>query len=187
MNNRQSLKKWQLFLLSFRDAFRVLTANDPLRMAGATAFFTTFALPAMMVIILQLLRFFSTPRHISHQIFQQMEQIVGPEATREVIHTQKAFRSIAQNWLIAIAGFVFLLFVATTLLKVMTSSVNQLWKVRPATSGKFRQVMLSRLRGVLVILFTALLFMIGILADSVQAYLGKYIAEYQPGLVLCVT
>ncbi len=180
--NRQHLKRWQIFLLSFKDAFKEFNANDPLRMAGATAFFTTFALPAILVIIIQLLRLIFEPRNISRQLFDQLREIIGPEATAEVVKTLRAFRSIAENWLIAIAGFLFLLFVATTLFKVIKSSMNQLWSIRIAKRQTFGQIMMSRLRGVLVILLTAVLFMLGILADSIQAYLGQYIGKYLPSI-----
>lgn len=182
VRNRKHLRRWQVFLWSFKDAFTELQANDPLRMAGATAFFTTFALPAILVIILQALRLLFEPRVISRQLFDQMIEIIGPEVTHEVIETLKAFRGLAQNWMIAIAGFVFLLFVATTLLKVMTSSVNQLWRVRPIAVGNFRHIMLSRLRGVALILCTGILFVVGILADSVQGFTGKYVARFAPEL-----
>lgn len=181
--SRQHLKRWQIFLLSFKDAFREFNANDPLRMAGATAFFTTFALPAILVIIIQLLRLIFEPRNISRQLFDQMTEIVGPEATGEVVKTLRAFRGIAENWLIAIAGFVFLLFVATTLFKVIKGSMNQLWSIRPARRQTFGQIMRSRMRGVLVILLTAVLFVLGIVADSVQAYLGQYIGKYLPSIL----
>lgn len=181
-NKREHLKRWQVFLLSFRDAFKELNANDPLRMAGATAFFTTFALPAILIIIIQLLRLIFEPRNISRQLFDQLGQIIGPEATEEVIKTLRAFRGIAENWLVAIGGFIFLLFVATTLFKVIKGSMNQLWSIRSIKRQTFSQIMLSRLRGVLVILLTAVLFMVGLLADSLQAYLGKYIGKYVPAV-----
>ena len=40
------------------DALKELLKNDPLRMAGATAFFTTFALPPILVILIQSLGLF---------------------------------------------------------------------------------------------------------------------------------
>lgn len=179
---REHLKRWQVFLLSFKDAFKELNANDPLRMAGATAFFTTFALPAILVIIIQTLRLIFEPRNISRQLFAQLGEIIGPEATAEVIKTLRAFRGIAENWLVAIGGFIFLLFVATTLFKVIKGSMNQLWSIRINKRQTFGQVMRSRLRGVLVILLTAVLFIAGILADSVQAFLGQYIDRYIPAV-----
>ncbi len=180
-NTRQE-KRWKVFVYSFRDAFNALQANDPLRMAGATAFFTTFALPAILVIIIQTLRLIFEPRIISRQLFGELREVIGPEATHEVVETLQAFRGIAQNWLIAGVGFVFLLFVATTLLKVMTSSVNQLWSLRPVVRGNFKQIMVSRLKGVALILCTGVLFVIGIVGDSAQAFIGEYLTRYWPNV-----
>ncbi len=178
-NTRQE-KRWKVFVYSFRDAFNVLQANDPLRMAGATAFFTTFALPAILIIIIQALRLLFEPRIISRQLFNELREVIGPEVTHEIVETLQAFRGIAQNWLIAGVGFVFLLFVATTLLKVMTSSVNQLWSLRPVVRGNFKQIMVSRLKGVVLILCTGVLFVIGIVGDSAQAFIGKHLTRYWP-------
>lgn len=183
-SKREHLKRWQIFFLSFKDAFKELSANDPLRMAGATAFFTTFALPAILVIIIQMLRLIFEPRVISRQLFDELRAIIGDETTEDVIHTLRAFRGLAQSWLITIGGFIFLLFVATTLLKVMKGSVNQIWRLRPIANSNFKLIMLSRLKGVLVILFTAVLFVIGILADAAQAFLGHYIEKGLPELMI---
>lgn len=179
--SRQDKRFWT-FVYSFREAFNVLQANDPLRMAGATAFFTTFALPAILIIIIQALRLLFEPRIISRQLFGELKEVIGPEATNEVVETLQAFRGIAQNWLIAGIGFVFLLFVATTLLKVMTSSVNQLWSIRPVARGNFRIIMVSRLKGVVLILATGVLFVLGIVGDSASAFIGEYLLRYWPNV-----
>lgn len=172
-----------LFLRSLREAFRVLSSTNPLRLAGSTAFFTTFALPAILIIILQVLRLILIPREISRQLFTQIEQLVGKETTDNLIGTLRAFRGIAVNWLIAIAGFIFLVFVATTLFKVIRDSLNELWKLRAIHSRSFKSIMRARLRGVLVILCTGFLFIVGILFDGAQAFLGKYIEQAIPDVI----
>jgi len=42
-------------LLLLRRAARELVANDPLRLGAATAFFTTFALPPILIILIQVM------------------------------------------------------------------------------------------------------------------------------------
>lgn len=172
-----------LFLRSLKTAFKALSATDPLRLAGATAFFTTFALPAILIIILQALRLVFIPRKISRQLFTQLESLVGAETTQDLINTLKAFRSIAENWLVAIGGFIFLLFVATTLFKVIKDSLNQVWAIRSVRKRSFKSIMRSRMRGVLVILFTGFVFILGLFFEAAMAYLGKYIEQLVPDLV----
>lgn len=181
--NSHSPSRPLLFLRSLKTAFKALSATDPLRLAGATAFFTTFALPAILIIILQALRLVFIPRNISRQLFTQLESLVGVETTQDLINTLKAFRSIAENWLIAIGGFIFLLFVATTLFKVIKDSLNQVWAIRSVRKRSFKSIMRSRMRGVLVILFTGFVFILGLFFEATLAYLGKYIEQLVPDLV----
>lgn len=176
------LPRWQLFLLSFKDAYKELQANDPLRMAGATAFFTTFALPAILIIIIQLLRIIFRIQHPGKRLMVQLEGMFGVETTEAILQTLRAFRSIAQNWIIAICGFIFLLFVATTLFKIIKGSLNELWKVRAIHKENFGQIMLSRLKAVLVIIFAGILFIIDLVAEAARIFLGKYVTLYVPAL-----
>ena len=58
-----------------RDSMSELLRNDPLRMAGATAFFTTFALPPILVILIQVLKLVIDPETVRTQLFQNLSGI----------------------------------------------------------------------------------------------------------------
>ena len=49
--------------------YLVFKRNDPLRLAGATAFFTTFALPPILIILIQLFGLILNPAEVSTKIF----------------------------------------------------------------------------------------------------------------------
>ena len=163
-------------------AFKLLLKNDPMRLAGATAFFTTFALPPILLILIQLLGLLFNRRSVSRQMFNRLDDIVGKESVHEIVGTLRAFRGLAVNWPIAIVGFIFLVFVATTLFKVIQSSFNQLWMIRRKGKQSFKMLLGMRLKSFLVILFTGLLFMTSLLADSLQLLFGKYVTEMLPGI-----
>jgi membrane protein len=166
-----------------KNSLTELLKNDPLRMAGATAFFTTFALPPILVILIQVLKIFvSSKTNIRRELFKSLSEIVGPEAVRQVAAVLQSMRKLAQNWYITIGGFIFLLFVATTLFKIIKNSVNQVWKIRPHQKLGFVKNMRNRVQAVLVILIAGLLFMIGILGESLQAFLGRFVFEISPFL-----
>ena len=167
-----------------RCSFTELSKNDPLRMAGATAFFTTFALPPILLMIIQALGLIYEPRTIGRQLFQNLREIIGPEGVRQIINTLIAFRDLAQNWWITIGGFIFLVFVATTLFKVIKSSLNQVWKVRAFGKRRLKDVIRSRSYAILVIMLAGVLFAIGLALEGAQAFLGKYISGFSPALAL---
>lgn len=170
------------FAALLRESLIELLKNDPLRMAGATAFFTTFALPPILVIIIQFLKLILDPDKVRSKLFNSLENIIGQETVDQLVDVLIAIRKLASNWWIIVGGFIFLLFVATTLFKVIKSSINQVWKIRPVHKVDFAKTMNSRLQSVAVILIAGLLFVIGLLAEGVQAFLGKYIFEVSPAL-----
>jgi membrane protein len=169
-----------VFCKLLRESLLELLKNDPLRMAGATAFFTTFALPPILVIIIQSLKLILDPKKVRSQLFQSLESLVGREAVEQLVEVLKALRKLADSWWIIIGGFIFLLFVATTLFKVIKSSINQIWKIRPVQRPGLARTVSSRLQSIAVILIAGLLFMIGLLAEGFQAFIGKYIFEISP-------
>lgn len=165
-----------------RDAFKELNKNDPLQMAGATAFFTTFALPPILIIIIQVLGLVFNPEKISQQLFEKLSDVIGPSSVHQIIETLTAFRKLAYNWFVTITGFIFLAFVATTLFKVIKGSLNQVWRIKRSGKSSLWFNLRTRFQSVLVILVAAILFVIGLLTAAVQAFLGKYIFLLSPEL-----
>jgi membrane protein len=165
-----------------KSTFTELSKNDPLRMAGATAFFTTFALPPILVILIQVFKLFLGPMEIRRSLFETLAGIVGNEAVAQIRSILSAFRNLASNWYAIIGGFIFLLFVATTLFKIIKGSINQIWKIRILERQRIGSKLKERLQAVLVILFAGILFVIGLLVEGSQAFLGNYLQELMPSL-----
>jgi membrane protein len=140
--------------------------NDPLRMAGATAFFTVFALPAVLIILIQVFGLFLSPRFMTRQLIQNLGELVGRNTAVELHKTLFNVRHLFSNWLEATLGFLFLIFVATTLLKVIKDSLNQLWNMRMTGHPGIKFRLLNRAKSFLVILIAGLLFLIVLLVEG---------------------
>lgn len=165
------------FMQVLRTAVLLLRSNEPLRMAAATAFFTTFALPAILVILIQAFRLFVDPRTLSNHLFAHLSLIVGTDSVAQIRGTLRGFRKLASNWFIAIGGFIFLMFVATTLFKVIRDSLNQLWSIKVHDNSGVRFGLRSRLISIAVIMLAGLLFLVGLMAEAMQALLLGYVHE----------
>ena len=178
----QNKIKYFVFLIAelLPKALRELLKNDPLRMAGATAFFTTFALPPILVILIQFLKIIFGTRGIRRELLDSLSDILGPESVRQLAEVLRAFRKLAQNGYATAAGFIFLVFVATTLFSVIKRSLNQVWKISPQAGKGFLKGLRNRFLSVLVIITAGLLFVFGLLTETLQAFIGKYIFEISP-------
>lgn len=176
------LKGWinQLFRL-LQAGYAELMANDPLRMAAATAFFTTFALPPILIIVVQVFRLLFKMENLSDQFFERIGGVLGAESSANIKTTFAGFLSKAQNWWITIFGFVFLVFVATTLFKVIRDSLNQLWDIQPDLQKKVRMGLEKRAVGLLVIILGGILFIATTTLEGIGVLTGNYLDEILPG------
>lgn len=176
--NQKKQNAITLFSL-LQHALKELSAHDPLRLAAATAFFTTFALPPILIIVVQVFGLLFNMENLSEQFFEHIAGIVGSESSGTIKRTFLGFKSKAQNWWITIGGFVFLMFVATTLFKVIKDSLNQLWDVK-LKHANLKSKLEKRGVSMLVILLAGLLFFAGTMADGLQGTLGEYIKDVAP-------
>ncbi|WP_315817418.1 YihY/virulence factor BrkB family protein [Paraflavitalea speifideaquila] len=135
-------------------------------MAAATAFFTTFALPAILIILIQIFGLIMGRRAIGHQLFTGLTDILGPNAVEEMRATLRNVRLLTQSWYIAAAVFIFLLFVATTLFKVIRDSLNQLWEIRVKEGVGIKFQLRQRGRSFVVILLAGILFLAVLLVEG---------------------
>ncbi len=163
-------------------AVKLFVKNDPLRMAGATAFFTMFALPPILIILVQVFSLFINPQTIRQELFSGLSEIFGKEAVRLIITVIKAFNNLTYNWAATIIGFLFLTFVATTLFKVIKSSLNQIWDLPVRQHQKAITTIGSRLQSLVVILSTGLLFSLAVFIEALQAFIGNYFFKILPSV-----
>lgn len=152
-------------------AYREFKKNEPLRMAAATAFFTTFALPAILIILIQIFGLIMGRRTIGHQLFTGLTDILGPNAVEEMRATLRNVRLLTQSWYIAAGVFIFLLFVATTLFKVIRDSLNQLWDIRVKDGVGIKFQLRQRGRSFMAILLAGILFLAVLLAEGMISLL----------------
>jgi membrane protein len=149
-----------------RDAFRLFRQNDPLRMAAATSFFVSFALPAILFILIVIFGTIGDPRTVRHDLFQQLSVGLDKNISLQVRDIVRNLRGLPLNPGMRIGGFVFLLFVATTLFEVIKNSINQLWKIRLKQGKGIGFILLNRIRSVCIILIAGILFSIVLLEDA---------------------
>lgn len=161
--------------------YLVFKRNDPLRLAGATAFFTTFALPPIFIILIQLFGLLFSPAEVSNKLFSQVQSLLGKEGTEQIHNILMGFQQLAHNWFITIGGFLFLIFVATTLFSVVSNSLNQLWNIKLETKPGITFRLTLRIKSIAVIVFTGLLLLAQLLASALQALLAGYLDDIWSG------
>ncbi len=172
----RDLSFWSLMSNSFRE----MKKNDFLRMAAATAFFTTFALPPILIILFQLFGLFLNLRFVGSEMKEILEETLGKSSASQINQTIRQFGTLARNWYITTGGFLFLVFVATTLFSVIKDSLNEIWNIRVKDKPGILFRLGLRARSLGIILVAGLLFLAGIFLDGFELLSGNYLEKLWP-------
>ncbi len=182
MIEKKSLRnELSLLISSLRDAITLFRKNDPLRMAGATAFFTTFALPPIIFILAQLFGLFIDRRTIGRGLLQRISNTLGKDGAGQVRQVIRSIRGFSDNWYIIVFGFLFLVFVATTLFAIIKNSLNQIWQIGVKEHPGLLFSLSMRMRSFAVIMLIGILFFADLLFDSLGAIARNYVDEIWKG------
>ncbi len=162
-------KSWKILKSSFKN----LEQNDALRIAASTAFFGTFAIPAILVVILQIFGIFLNRRQFGLRIIEKLTQIIGENSAVEIKHILINLMGIGENWFFTSLMLIFLIFVSTTLFVIIRNSINQLWSIRINKELGFTFNIKQRLKSLAIISSGGFLLIIAFVIEGIRLFFEK--------------
>ncbi|EDM38746.1 probable ribonuclease [Pedobacter sp. BAL39] len=178
--DKSIISKIKLFFIRFGAAFKLFQHNDPLRLAGATAFFANFAIPPILIILIRLFGYFVDRKLLANRLFERLADLLDDSSTSQIRQTLMNIRAVDHQWYATLLSFVFFIFVATTLFNVIKNSMDQIWSIAKKPHQGFFFTLKLRARSFIIILLAGILFFVGLLTDSVQAFIGIYLNNAAP-------
>lgn len=177
------VKKILGYIAIFKDAYERFKSNKPLRMASSTAYFTIFALPPILIILINLLGVFLNERIVSGELFGELKESFGEAGTAQL---ETIFNNLQQregNWLFTVGGIILLFFISTTLFIIVQGYIDELWDIKPKKSSKKEELTLrlkQRIISLGIIIFSGLLVLSSLVSDTLLYVLGRYLAKTIP-------
>lgn len=165
-----------------RESFRTLRKNEPLILASATSFFATFSLSPIIVIVVNVLGLYFRNEQIRTQLIGKLEGMFGPETSRYIEGIVKNVSQTKLDWTLAIFGFIFLLFVATTMLKVVKQAIHKIWQIKRKHVSRLRYNFAERSIAIAILVGTGIVAAISAFADTSLVLLNNYLNEQLPTL-----
>jgi membrane protein len=89
----------------------------------------------------------------------------------------RSIRGFSDRWYVIVLGFLFLVFVATTLFSEIKKSLDQLWKISVKEHPGLLFVLSARAKSFAVILLAGILFFADIFLESLEVIAGNYVDE----------
>lgn len=163
-----------------KQAFLHFNTNNPVGMAGTTAFFTIFSIAPMLIIIISVFGFFANDVAIRVKLFNELNDLVGKESSHLLQAAINNYQIIEKSGIGAIIGVVTFLFSATTLFSIIQNSINYIWRIRVKSKIKLNmlKIMRDRLFSFGMILSLGLVLLISLLIEASVSLLRDYLSQY---------
>ncbi|MRS62093.1 YihY/virulence factor BrkB family protein [Larkinella terrae] len=148
-------------------------------MAAATAFFTFFALPPIVIILSQLSDelFSGQGQRVNMQLIHKLAEVFGERSARQLQDISRHLQQPPPSTWLTVFRIFLLLLASTTLFSIIKNSLNQLWRVKPVKNRRIWYLLLDRVVALGVIVYSGFLVFISLFIQeavgSVQANLFK--------------
>lgn len=154
------------------------------RLAAALAYYTIFALPPLLILILTLVSVIWDPQTIERSIEGQFSAMVGADAAQQ-IHAilQNANRPGAGGPIATILSVAALIFGATGAFVQLQDALNRAWEVEPdPEQGGIKNFLLKRVFTFGMILGVGFLLLVSLALSAALSTFGEMLAGMVPGL-----
>jgi membrane protein len=151
------------------------------RLAAALAYYTVFSLAPLLVIVIAVAGLVYGSDEARSQLVGQLEQHIGPRAS-DLIETMIQQTSDTGSGVIAtVIGVATLLIGATTIFVQLQGALNEIWGVAGDRSRGLTSLLMTRLRGLGMVLVLGLLLLVSFLLQAVLNVVMSNFAGVLPG------
>ncbi len=163
-----------------RRAVRQFRSDDPIRLAGTTAYFAIFAMAPIVIIIISLAGMVMGQEQISKQVYNELTSFLGSKSTDYIRTLVENYTSQDKNMIGTIVGIVAFLITSTTFFTVLQNSINYVWRVKAKPHHNLLKALKDRLLSFGLILSMGFILMITMLVEAVISFLQERIDNIFP-------
>jgi len=169
-----------LIKATFKDFF---DDNAP-RLAAALSYYTIFALPPLLVLILMIAGAVVDPADLQGRIQTQMQSMLGPDAAAQVTTIiENASRPGTGGVLATVLSIAALLFGATGAFAQLQAALNTAWEVKPdPEQGGLKGFIMKRVTSFGMILGVVFLLLVSLVVSAAITAFGDMIGGMLGGL-----
>lgn len=155
--------------------------DDCLSMAAATAYYTAFSLPPLLVLIVTVAGWIWSADAVTGQVEQQVTGVIGEGGWTQVQQMMEAADEQASGGWAAVVGIVALLFGATGVMVQLQASLNKAWQVQPdPQQGGVKTFAIKRLLSLAMIVAVAFLLLVSLVLTAVLRATAGYVSTWLP-------
>jgi membrane protein len=172
----------------FKRAAKEFFRDDCPRYAAALSYYTIFSIGPLLALLLLLAGLIWDPHEVQNAIGSQIRDLIGPEASREVL-AMVAHRDPTggEGTLATLAGIGLLIFGATGAFLQLQDSLNRAWNVEPdPAKGGIRNFLIKRIFSLGLILGIAFLLIVSLAVTTAVSAISERFTGGTPTTLMLV-
>jgi membrane protein len=160
--------------------------DNPMQLAGTTAFFAIFAIAPLIIIIVSVAGMLLGQEQIQTKLFTEIDQFFGEQGAQYIRSIVENLQDTRKGIIATIVGFAIFIFISTTFFSVLQSSLNYIWRVRAKPKSNLLRNLYDRLISFVLILILGFVMLLSIIVDAARSLLKDYMQESFPDLTILI-
>lgn len=176
-------KKLSKFFKVIKETYKGWNADDPFRQSAVIAYYAIFSLPALLVLIINVVGFVFEKDAINGEISRQIEGVMGADAAEQVEGIVSKAGEMDAGIISTIIAIVTIIFGATGVFVQLQKTLNQIWDVKEREDISFLKQLRGRLFSFGLILSIGFLLLISLVVSSGLAAASNWLEGIFPDVI----
>lgn len=165
-----------------KDTFKDFMDDECPRLAAALSYYTVFALPPLLILLLLIAGAVWDPADVQNAIQTQMGSLMGSQGAQEIGNIINQAERPGGRGIKAVLGVGALILGATGAFLQLQGALNRAWEVEPDPSaGGWKNFVFKRLLSLGMILGIAFLLLVSLALSAAVSAIGGFASRLIPG------
>ena len=169
-----------------KETYTSWMADDPFRLSAIVAYYTVLALPALLVIIINVIGAIWGVEIVQGQLTDEISAALGKDAASAIENIIIETQNSESNFLSTVIGIGTLLFGATGVFYQLKISLNEIWKIKTNPNAKIWKIITDRALSFAFILVIGFLLLVSFIVTAAISALNSYIRDALPDVLLYI-
>ena len=163
-----------------QDTFNEFVNDDGMKLSAALSYYTIFALPPLLIIIINLSGFFFGAEAVKGELFGQINGLVGNSAALQIQEIIKNVKLSHTSVFATTFSIIILLIGASGVFVEIQDSINFIWGLKAKPKRGLIKFIKNRLMSFSMIGSVGFLLLVGLIINSVMDILYNRLDEFFP-------
>lgn len=165
-----------------KESFKDFNDDECPRMAAALAYYTVFALPPLLILILMIVSRFVSRETVTAALSGQMGSMIGPGGARAIQGMITQAKEPGGGVMATLLGLGAVVLGATGAFMQLQTALDRAWEVKPdPKAGGIKNFILKRVLSLGMILGVAFLLLVSLALSAMLSAVGSAIGALIPG------